>query len=84
MFRGYKFIFKLFWSKIKKMKYVYLLITIIGVIYLLGNYIGYNYANQNGVGIELDLFYKIVFLGVPICVTLICGYLSYTKFKSTN
>lgn len=66
------------------MKYVYLLITIIGVIYLLGNYIGYNYANQNGVGIELDLFYKIVFLGVPICVTFICGYLSYKKFKSKN
>ena len=30
------------------MKYLYLIITIIGIIYLLVNLIGYNYANQNG------------------------------------
>jgi len=63
------------------MKYLYLIITIIGIIYLLVNLIGYNYANQNGVGIKLDLFYQIFFIGIPLCITIASGYLAFKNFK---
>ena len=63
------------------MKYIYLIITILGTLYLLGSLIGYNYANQNGVGIRLGLFYQIFFIGIPLSVTLISGYFTLKKFK---
>ena len=64
------------------MKYIYFIITILGTFYLVGNLIGYNYANQNGVGIRLDLFYQIFFIVVPLFITLISGYFTFKKFKN--
>ena len=63
------------------MKYIYLIITIIGTIYLAGNLIGYNYLNQNGVGIKLDLFYQIFFIGIPLCITIASGYFAFKNLK---
>mgnify|MGYP001392637529 CR=1 FL=1 len=44
----------------------------------------YNYANQNGVGIRLGLFYQIFFIGIPLCITIASGYLAFKNFNNNK
>ena len=67
------------------MKFVYLIITILGVLYILGNFIGLYYAAYHVRSpISVGVFYWVFFMGFPFSITIICGYLSYKKFKSKN
>ena len=63
------------------MKYIYLIISVVGSIYLGGLLIGYNYSNQNGLYINIDFYFQIFFIYPQLFITIGSAYLFFKKLN---